>query len=79
MFTFLTCKCDIVASGSVVIALAPLAWHANTLDTLETRPHAIDLTLFGTGGDTFIPLSFLDQCLSSDFFQKFPNFSGGKN
>ena len=32
------------------------------------------LTLFGTGGDTFIPLSLLDQILSADFFQKRPNF-----
>ena len=39
------------------------------------------LTLFGicTGGDTFIPLSFLDQILSADFLQKFPNFFGGEN
>ena len=28
----------------------------------------LSLTLFGTGGDTFIPLSFLDQILSPDFF-----------
>ena len=39
----------------------------------------IRLTLFCTGGDTFIPLSFLDQILSADFFQKFPNFFGGEN
>ena len=37
------------------------------------------LTLFGTGGDTFIPLSLLDQILSADFFQKRPNFFGGEN
>ena len=30
------------------------------------------LTLFGTRGDTFIPLSDLDQILSADFF-------GGEN
>ena len=30
----------------------------------------IRLTLFCTGGDTFIPLSFLDQILSADFFSK---------
>ena len=29
--------------------------------------------------DTFIPLFFLDQILSANFFQKFPNFFGGKN
>ena len=29
-----------------------------------------DLTLFGTGGDTFIPLTFLDHILSTDFFSK---------
>ena len=28
------------------------------------------LTLFGTGGDTFIPLFLLDQILSADFFFK---------
>ena len=28
------------------------------------------LTLFGMGGDTFIPLSFWDQILSADFFSK---------
>jgi hypothetical protein len=28
------------------------------------------LTLFGMGGDTFIPLSFLDHILSADFFSK---------
>ena len=27
-------------------------------------------TLFGTGGDTFINLSFLDQILSAEFFSK---------
>jgi hypothetical protein len=39
------------------------------------------LTLFGicTGGDTFIPLSFLDQILSADFLQKFPKNFGGEN
>ena len=28
----------------------------------------LSLTLFGPGRDTFIPLSFLDQILSPDFF-----------
>ena len=32
------------------------------------------LTLFGTGEDIFILLSFLDQILLADFFQKVPNF-----
>ena len=36
------------------------------------QPAVCLLTLFGTGGDTFIPLSFLDQILSADFF--FKNF-----
>ena len=31
------------------------------------------------GGDIFIPLSLLDQILSAEFFQKFPNFFGGEN
>ena len=43
------------------------------------QPAVCLLTLFGTGGDTFIPLSFLDQILSADFFQKFPNFLGREN
>ena len=43
------------------------------------KSNGFNLTLFGTGGDTFIPLSFLDQILSADFFQKFPNFFGGEN
>ena len=37
------------------------------------------LTLYGMGHDIFIPLSLLDQILSVDFFQKFPNFFGGEN
>ena len=39
----------------------------------------LQLTLFGMGGDTFIPLSFLDQILSAEFFQKFPDFIEGEN
>ena len=37
------------------------------------------LTLFGTGGETFITLFFLDQIVSADFFQKLSNFFGGEN
>ena len=33
------------------------------------------LTLFGMGGDTFIPLSYLDQILSAEFFSKISNES----
>ena len=32
------------------------------------------LILSVTGQDTFILLNLLDQILSADFFQKFPNF-----
>ena len=32
------------------------------------------LTLIGMRGDAFISLSFLDQILSADFYQNFPNF-----
>ena len=37
------------------------------------------LTLIGMMGDAFISLSFLDQILSADFYQNFPNFFGGEN
>ena len=43
----------------------------------EKSPLCNRLTLFGMEGDTFSPLSFLDQILSADFFQKFPIFFGG--
>ena len=32
--------------------------------------HVCNLTLYGTGGHTFIPWSFLDQILSADIFSK---------
>ena len=32
------------------------------------------LTPFGTGGDTFIPLSFLDQILSADLKKKIQTY-----
>ena len=33
----------------------------------EVQALRVSLTLFCTGGDTFIPLPFLDQILSADF------------
>ena len=40
----------------------------------------LSLTLFDTGGGgIFILLALLDQILSAEIFQKFPNFFGGKN
>ena len=37
------------------------------------------LTLIGMSGATFISLSLLDQILSADFYQKFPNFFRDEN
>ena len=37
------------------------------------------LSLFGMEGDTFIPLSFLDQIFSAHFFSKISIFCGGEN
>ena len=36
-------------------------------------------TVIGMRGDTFISLFILDQILSAEFYQKFPNFFGGEN
>ena len=45
--------------------LFSLPW-GKTVPSLEQAV----LTLFGTGGDTFIPLFFLDQFLSAEFLSK---------
>ena len=42
-------------------------------------PRQNSLTLSGMGQGIFTSMSLLDQILSTDFFQKFPNSFGGEN
>ena len=53
----------------VLIPLLVLTTVNVTLPNFGKR-YEDDLTLFGMGGDIFIPLSLLDQIFSADFFSK---------